>query len=145
FRHPRYYTVMNYIPDSGPYSGVFLGNLIAAWINAAVDLPQILPRQENYGQLNSTNIPDSDVLDLAQELVDKLRKGEDSFYLAGFRVQWSQYYWYPPEIDPGGYIQDPVTEGGLPYYFWSNDGTPSGSDIFTALAATVAPAFYANG
>jgi len=38
---------------------------------------------------------------------------------------WSQYFWYPPIIDPGGYITDPFFHGAIPPYFWSQTGLAS--------------------
>lgn len=71
----------------------------------------------------------------AQEMLFKKHKGEDSFYLAGYKVTLSQYYWYPQVLNPGGYIEDPVYQGGLPYYFWSNNGTnETAANIFGATA-----------
>lgn len=82
----------------------------------------------------------------AFELYNKMLKGEETFYLAGFRVRFSTFNFYPQNLDPGGRIEDPVTSGNLPYTFWSNDGSgnPS-SNIFTALASVVSPQFYSNG
>ncbi len=64
------------------------------------------------------------------ELLYKQFKGEDTFYMAGYKVTWSQYYWYPQYLNPGGYIEDPVYGGGLPAYFWSDNGLPTGHNIF---------------
>lgn len=79
--------------------------------------------------------------DAAVELLSKRRVGEDTFYLPGFRVVWVQYYYYPPLMHPGGVIQDPMAAGGLPAYFWSQDGTPAGKTIFSDFIA-LAPQFY---
>src|ERR1035437_1219960 len=67
----------------------------------------------------------------AQELMFKKHKGIDSFYLAGYKVNWSQYFWYPQILNPGGYIEDPVENGSLPAYFWSDNGTVTGKNIFS--------------
>ena len=66
--------------------------------------------------------------------LNKLYKGEDTFYLSGYRVVWSTYFWAPPLINPGDYIEDPVYGGGLPPQFWSTDGTVTGTNIFSQTA-----------
>lgn len=66
----------------------------------------------------------------AQELMYKMRSGTDSFYLSGYKVVWSQYFWKPQIINPGGYIEDPVYEGALPVFFWSTTQDVSGENIF---------------
>lgn len=81
--------------------------------------------------------------DACVELLNKRRIGEDTFYLPGFRVVWAQYYWKPQPLNPGGYIGDPILEG-LPWYFWSIDFTPDGSDIFSRFAE-INPQYYTRG
>lgn len=146
YRHPRYITVANYNLDaSGDVidSDIVTGPQIIGWINAAVNFPQLGSQTEAYGQINSDNIADEDVLALAFELLQKVRKGIDTFYMAGFKVTYSSYYYFPPDLNPGGYIEDPVASGNLPSYFWSNDGSgDSTTNIFTTLAKNVAPALY---
>jgi hypothetical protein len=66
----------------------------------------------------------------AQEMLFKKHKGIDSFYLAGYKINWSQYYWNPVPINPGGYIEDPVQGGSLPAYFWSTTELVGGTNIF---------------
>lgn len=141
FLHPRYASVVNY-DDVSTSDAPVTGPQIIGWVNAAIDLPQIASQGEWYGQLNSDNITDPDVLSLAQELVTKLRRGEDTFYLSGFRVFWSQYFNLPQGINPGGYTEDPVTQGELPPYFWSSDGTPDGENTLISLAQQVSPLIY---
>ncbi len=70
----------------------------------------------------------------ARELLLKLRRGEDSFYMPGFRVTWSKYYWRPTNLfNCGGYIEDPIKSGGLPYFFWSLDGEEDPGDDNTLI------------
>jgi len=88
-------------------------------------------------QISSSNSPysgSSQQQQEAQELLFKKHKGEDSFYLTGYKITLSQYYWFPQGINPGGYIEDPVSQGGLPAYFWSTNGTTSGTNIFAGTA-----------
>jgi hypothetical protein len=70
----------------------------------------------------------------AQELLFKKHKGEDSFYLAGYKIAYSQYFWFPQILNPGGYIEDPVSGGGLPFYYWSDTGKVDGTNIFSETA-----------
>lgn len=70
------------------------------------------------GSLSGSNLQQQE----AQELLFKRHKGLDSFYLSGYKVTWSSYFWYPQLLNPGAYIEDPVQQGGLPAYFWSTTG-----------------------
>lgn len=68
------------------------------------------------------------------EIIDKLAVKISEPYLPGFRVTWSQYYWAPPYLNPGAFLQDPILEGGLPEFFWSTDGT---GNIATSIFANM--------
>lgn len=145
FLHPRYSMVVNYSDNSASGTPFLVtGPQIIGWVNSAVDLPAVSSQQEQFGQLNSTNITNTTVLALAKELVTKLKRGEDTFYLAGFRVTWSQYFFLPPLMCTGGFIESPV-QGGLPFYFWSANGGPDGLNILEALAAVQNPNLYGQG
>jgi hypothetical protein len=80
------------------------------------------------------------------ELMTKRKVGEDTFYMAGFRLNWKQYFWSSPEINPGGYIEDPIESGGVPTYFTDPDwiNGESGQNIF-GLCQFYAPQLYENG
>ena len=83
----------------------------------------------------------------AQELAFKLHKAEDSFYLPGFRIQFSQYFSIPIHLNPGGYIEDPIGSGQLPYYFYNTDMPQTANpnnNIFSDMA-TINPAIYGGG
>jgi hypothetical protein len=88
--------------------------------------------------------PRTDLNACAHELANKLMRGEETFYLPGFRVTWSRYFSLPEQLSPGGYIEDPV-DGGLPVQFYSTTGDPFGENIFTSLAALLAPQFFTSG
>ena len=72
----------------------------------------------------------------AKELISKLWRQEDTPYIAGFEIVWTQYFFAPVYLNPGGYIQDPVY--WVPQYFISPDnngiiprglqGNPFGAD-----------------
>jgi hypothetical protein len=78
------------------------------------------------------------------EVFLKKRLMEETFYLPGFRVVWSQYYWIPQFLNPGDYVEDPITQGGLPYFFWSTDGTATGQTIFDKMQILI-PQLYSKG
>lgn len=146
YRHPRYDDVLNY--NDTTMTPPVTGQRIIQWIQSAVNAPNISGQTDNATLLNSTNITDSGVLALALELLGKVRQGEETFYLAGFKVTYSAFFFLPVALNPGGYIEDPVASGALPYYFWSLDGSSSNSDsnnCFLAVAEQVAPQFYQDG
>ena len=84
----------------------------------------------------------------AKELLLKLHKGEENFYLPGYKISWSQYFWSPTLINPGGYTEDPIYDGGLPYFFWSLDGTTDPDDnnnTWFGELQDINPVIYDNG
>ncbi len=56
----------------------------------------------------------------AQEIISKLWRQEDTPYLVGYQVTWSQYFFQPRPLNPGGYIEDPT--GIVPDYFIGTSG-----------------------
>jgi hypothetical protein len=66
----------------------------------------------------------------ALEIITKYWRGEETPSVVAFNVCWTEYFWTPPEhgLNPGGYVEDPITEGGLPEYFWSTVFPSDGSD-----------------
>ena len=84
----------------------------------------------------------------AYELMQKMFVGEQTFYLPGFRVQWTQFYWMPTSLDPGGRIQDPILAGGLPFFFWNLDNPQAANisnTIFTRMSALNPQLYSDNG
>lgn len=65
----------------------------------------------------------------ALELLYKKQKGEDSFYMSGYKIEYSKYFWYPQDINPGGYIEDPFAV--IPYQFITDE---DGFNIFSLTA-----------
>jgi hypothetical protein len=150
FLHPYFINVRNYngATDASPPTATTGPQLIGA-INNIVDLPSLQSQADWQGVLETllTNALDDTVIDNCNTLIGLLRRGVDTFYLSGLRVSWSEYSFTPAimqgyGINPGGYIEDPVDQGGLPYYFWADDGTPTGGNILTQLAQQVNPTFY---
>ncbi len=83
------------------------------------------------------------------ELLAKFRKGIDTFYLPGFRVSFSTFYYHPQPLNPGGFIQDPypdqLIDPATGIVFWSSNGTFGGNNIFLEDTATINPMLYGNG
>lgn len=144
YRHPRYIDVLNYKGMSTTGQSV-TGAQIINLIQGASNFPQVGAQTDATNSINSSLITNNTVLAEALEELSKIQQGFDTFYLAGFRVTYSTYFYQAFQINPGGYIEDPVESGNLPAYFWSDDGTPSGQNIFSALAATVSPVLYGQG
>jgi hypothetical protein len=155
FLHPRYASVVNYSAENAGSTDLITGPFLMGLITNAANMSTPQSQTGFYNLLNNYNVTDPAVLELCLELITKLQRGEDTFYLSGWRVFWSQYNTYPGSpagssgdatgLNPGGYTEDPVTEGGLPSYFWSLDGTPTGDNTFTVTSETVNPQYYENG
>jgi len=66
----------------------------------------------------------------ALELLFKKSKGEDSFYLSGFKIIYSRYYWGPQPINMGGYTENPFDF--IPSQYWTDQTTEK--NIFAEVA-----------
>ena len=135
-KHPRYiYALVNQPGDSDATKTAkqFAVNNILLYMQTPT-----LPQQFGYLQSLAVDPLYSDEKNLAyaaaQEIITKLWLQEDSPYVIGYRVTWSQYYFRPPFLNPGGYTEDPILEGGLPAYFGSPDWDYSTSTIFDNIA-----------
>ena len=159
-KHPRYHAVFTYnlkpdgvtpIDTTKP-----VGPNLVEMMKRGAQNPQTLYSATDANWLNATTVPgwndpvpyiaNSTTLGaLITEMQLAYRRGEFEFYLSGWQVQWSWYYFglsqlgglvgqalYP--ADEGGYVQDPVVSGFLPSYFWSLDGTADHSDENNMLA-----------
>jgi hypothetical protein len=143
-RHPLFLPVTTYNGTSTGGQPV-TGTMIVSLCKNAATQPQLQVMQDSFGAINSSLITDSTVLTLAIALAQKYQQGEDTFYLAGFKVSYSVYNRFPPLLNPGSYIEDPVDSGVLPAFFWSDNQTVTGNNIFTFLASELAPDYYSNG
>jgi hypothetical protein len=66
-----------------------------------------------YNQISSYSNADQSSLGLL--LVDKLRKGEETFYVSGMKYRWWFYtYTLPSNLTLGGIVQDPFGPGTVP-------------------------------
>lgn len=70
-----------------------------------------------------------------QELIGKLWRMEDSPPVYGLEITWTEYYWRPPYINLGSYIENPQrATPPLPDYFTCPATIPNGSTIFDMIA-----------
>lgn len=136
-KHPRYFYALTGF------------DAIIGLINDFEDSNLINVRQSIKQQIADVALPSGKTqpqLELAQaaayEIVDKLSLKISEPYLPGFRITWSQYYWSPPYMNPGAYLQDPILEGGLPEFFWSTDFTGSIETSIFAHMAQMNPQCY---
>lgn len=114
------------------YTDLTYGQRYAVDKAVIVDSPDYAQQYQNLIMQISSSGGTSLQQKEATELFYKKYKQEDSFYLSGYKVTWSQYFWTPQLLNPGGYIEDPVAQGGLPYQFWSTNGLPAGGyNIFS--------------
>lgn len=142
YRHPRYAPVLTYNLNSAGSiidSMFTTGPVLVSIIQGAGNFQNLGAQSQAQSFLNASNVGDSTVLALAAELLTKVQQGFDIFYLAGWKVTYSSFSYFPPDLNPGGYIEDPVASGFLPIYFWQDS---NGNNIFTKLAQTVVPALY---
>lgn len=138
-RHPRYndltYYNRNIVKQANMPNAPELNNTYFSLINDPVNFP-------GSGSAPSIKNPYNE----ARELLFKYYKGEEAFYLPGFKIQWAQYFSGPQYLNPGGYIEDPILQGGLPYYFYSANfpqTTDTDTNIFAAMAE-INPQLYVD-
>jgi hypothetical protein len=88
----------------------------------------------------------------AGEIIQKLWRIEDNPYTVGWQISWTTYYYRPPFLTPGGYLQDPIVNTGednpgLPDYFYSTANPPDtlSPDIFSEMAALNPQCYSSDG
>jgi len=83
----------------------------------------------------------------ALEIIQKYWRGEETPYIAGYQITWDSFYFRPPYLNPGGYVEDPIFDANpqLPSYFWSPDYPPTSNTIFDFLAAVNPQCYSSNG
>lgn len=82
--------------------------------------------------LNNPSDPVSIAVAAATECISKIWRQEDTPYIAGYEVVWSQFFFAPIYLNPGGYIEDPRTV--VPDYFLdplTNQNIPRALQHFT--------------
>lgn len=107
---PRWNGVINDLPD---------GNYSSAIVSVPVS--------------TSPSDPITIAIAAAKEIISKIWRQEDTPYITGRQVTWTQYFFRPVYLNPGGYIENPV--GIIPDYFMSptQDGTSTVYDLFAFL------------
>lgn len=82
----------------------------------------------------------------ALEIITKYWRGEEAPSVVGWQICWTEYFANPPYLNPGGYIENPITEGDLPSYFWSTVDTedPDVDNNIFAEMFDVNPQCYAD-
>lgn len=108
-------------------------NFVKVLNNGNVTIPT-----KNYRYF-TINIPLSDsnkdavniALAAATEIIFKLWRGEDTPAVSGYEITYSQYYFAPTYLNPGGYTENP--KAWIPSYFMSpsQNGTDSIFDELT--------------
>ena len=103
----------------------------------------------------------------AFEIISKIWRGVDTPYIAGYQINYSSFYWIQPNLNPGGYIENPFSGAGggsgnidpvtgntipvavpeLPDTFWST-AFPAGSapgTIFDSLSILNPTSYSSTG
>jgi len=123
--------VQDYMENpSYPTRNAIVQALVSSFGNEAGD--------EATGVLSGTDLAKAAAL----EVIQKYWRNEETPLLAGVEVVWSVYYFRPPHLNLGGYVEDPVSDANpqLPDYFWV---TEDGDSIF-ALLAELNPQCYSG-
>lgn len=81
-----------------------------------------------------------------QEIVQKLWLQEDTPYVVGYQITWTQYFYMPQPLNPGGYREDPIFQAnpGLPPYFAALDQTDFEMGTIFDGMNKINPQFYAQ-
>lgn len=112
-KHPRY-SALTY----------FQRNIVRNQeVSDFIDVQQVYAGIIN--QFSSSNNQWQDQRGQALELLYKKQKGEESFYLSAYKIVYSQYFWAPVNINPGGYLDNPFNI--IPQQFWTD---VNGNNIF---------------
>jgi hypothetical protein len=155
-KHPMFWPIVGNGVTVNPYNlnadGTKINNDVSSGPQIVLAMKQAANAISSAGSadilaaINNLSVPDASILALAKnKLYPRYQRNETTFYLAGFKVVWSSYFWLAPLMDGGGYIQDPVTAGGLPPYFWSTTGAIGGGNILLDKAKITNPIIYGPG
>lgn len=88
----------------------------------------------------NANDPVTIALAAAREIISKLWRQEDTPYVVGFQITWTQYFFQPVYENPGGYVENPI--GIVPDYFVSPT-TPGA--FYTVLPRGTLASGYGTG
>jgi len=69
----------------------------------------------------------------AIEIIQKYWRNEETPYIVGCEINWYSYYYIPQFLNPGGYIEDPLTQANpqLPSDCWDTTGNPDSAEVNT--------------
>lgn len=83
----------------------------------------------------------------AIEIIQKYWRNEETPYIIGYQIDWSSYYFRPQFLNPGGYVENPISEASpqLPEYFYSPDNPPDSSTIFDQISTFNPQCYSENG
>lgn len=59
----------------------------------------------------------------AREIIEKIWRQEEQPYIVGYQISWHSYWFRPPLMSPGGYLDDPLSSSRdiIPDYFVCTD------------------------
>jgi hypothetical protein len=100
------------------------------------------------GSFNATLITGTDMAKrAAMEIIQKYWRGEETPYIVGYQIIWASFYFRPPYLNPGGYIENPMSDASpqLPDYFSSPNYPPDSATIFDFIAAINPQSYSSNG
>jgi hypothetical protein len=110
--------------------------------------PTFNTETNKYDWADGAKVAGTDVAKAAaREIIMKYWRGEENPSIVGWQMIWSEFSWRPLPLNPGGYIENPITEGGLPELFWSTKDPPQGSnadDSIFAWMKTINPQSYSR-
>jgi hypothetical protein len=72
----------------------------------------------------------------AMEIIQKYWRNEETPYIVGWEITWYSYYYTPQILNPGGYVENPISDAvpQLPDDFWDiTDPSVPYADIFAAF------------
>lgn len=149
-KHPRYAPLNQIFLDANNnpsgFNPIAVARQAVDQLNPVSGAPQLFAVNQllNKNNFKTQAVPTGDLTaqSASLELLKKLRRGEETFYLAGYKVSFSTFSFEPQLLDPGGRIEDPVASGNLPPEFYLNGFS---QNIFTELTSTLSPQFYGNG
>lgn len=79
----------------------------------------------------------------AIEIIQKYWRNEETPYIVGWEINWYTYYYLPQDLNPGGYIEDPVAEANpqLPNDCWDTSSTQSDTGSSDSQPSTIFDSF----
>jgi len=87
----------------------------------------------------------------ALEIIQKYWRNTETPYIVGWQIVWTTFHFQPQYLNPGGYVEDPITEAvpQLPDYHWSptapGEATSESNTIFSNLAIYNPQSYGENG